>query len=123
MIVKRRDFIKAAALGTAGVWANSHLGDYILAGLSRPATEPLIKTLEGICRRLANHGWRDLLLRVTAGEMDITATDLARELSKRIKTIKRNSPGFQDFATEGYRGIEPGNPLGACSFTHLLHRL
>jgi len=116
MIVKRRDFIKAAALGTAGVWANSQAGDYILAEPSRPAVASLIETIAVLCRRLTDYGWRDLLLQVTSGELDITAANLSRELSKRITTIRRNLPGFEDFAAEGYRGIEPGNPARSLLF-------
>jgi hypothetical protein len=110
MIVNRRDFIRAAALGTAGVWADAQMGDYILAQASRPSTIPLLKEVESACRRLGRHGWRELLLSVTSNELDIMALDLSRELTKKLNAVKRESPGFEDFAAEGQRGIEPGSP-------------
>ncbi|WP_235431583.1 hypothetical protein [Paenibacillus sp. VT-400] len=66
----------------------------------------LTKQVEQICKRLAPHGWRDLLL---IHGVDITAPDLQGELSKELK-IDRTIKGFEDFSIEGNRGIEPGYP-------------
>jgi hypothetical protein len=60
-----------------------------------------------ICNRLAPYGWRDLLLH---HELDITARDLREELLRDLPNINREIEGFEDFAAEGRRGIEPGNP-------------
>lgn len=119
MIVNRRDFIRAAALGTAGVWADAQLGDYILAQASRTSSAPLLKEVEAVCRRLGGHGWRELLLHVTGGELDIMAPKLSRELGKKLNAIKREFAGFEDFAAEGQRAIEPGSPAQSL----LLHAL
>lgn len=116
MIVNRRDFIRAAALGTAGAWANAKIGDYILAQPSRLRTIPLRKEVETMCYRLGRHGWRELLLNVTSGELDIMAPNLSRELAKSLQRIKRELPGFEDFAAEGQRGIEPGSPAHSLLF-------
>jgi hypothetical protein len=80
---------------------------------------PLIDAVANVCRRLADEGWRDLLLLVTDGDLDITAPDLREELAKHLAGIDRSVPGFEDFAEEGDRGIEPGVP--ACSL--LFHAL
>lgn len=66
----------------------------------------LIDEVKKICSRLAPQGWRDLLLQ---HGLDIAATDLAKELAKPLSRINRSLPGFEDFAFEGKRGIEPGN--------------
>ena len=70
----------------------------------------LIDGVTGVCRRLQSHGWRDLLLEVSGGELDIAADDLADQLAKTLQQIDRSVPGFEDFAEEGRRGIEPGWP-------------
>lgn len=67
----------------------------------------LIDRVKQVCDRLAPHGWRNLLLQ---HGLDITATDLKAELSKELRSINRALKGFEDFAFEGRRGIEPGNP-------------
>ena len=66
-----------------------------------------------VCNRLAPHGWHDLLLE---HGLDITADNLEDELLKELTTIKRNIDGFSDFAEEGKRGIEPGNPARSLLF-------
>ena len=38
------------------------------------------------------------------------AADLAGELDKKLTRIARGAKGFEDFALEGERGIEPGHP-------------
>ncbi|MDF2014671.1 hypothetical protein [Priestia megaterium] len=60
-----------------------------------------------ICNRLAPHGWRDLLCQ---HNLDITEPDLETELKKELINIDRRIKGFEDFALEGKRGIEPGQP-------------
>ncbi len=73
----------------------------------------LIDDVRKICDRLAPHGWHELLLK---HGLDITATDLAQELDKDLSRagngggIDRTIPGFEDFAQEGVRGIDPGRP-------------
>lgn len=66
----------------------------------------LIDDVQRICERLADHGWRDLLLR---HGLDITAQNLANELDRELE-IQRNRPGFEDFSPDGVRGIEPSRP-------------
>lgn len=71
---------------------------------------PLIEGVAAVCRRLAGNGWRDLLLAVSDGELDITASELKAMLARPLARIDRSIPGFEDFALEGTRGIEPGSP-------------
>jgi hypothetical protein len=71
---------------------------------------PLVQDVGRILKRLAPAGWRELLLKVTEGQLDIAATDLKRELTKQLSFIDRKREGFQDFAGEGTRAIEPGWP-------------
>ncbi|WP_017318539.1 hypothetical protein [Mastigocladopsis repens] len=73
----------------------------------------LIEEVKRVCDRLAPLGWRDLLL---AHGLDITATNLKQELTKELPNINRNIPGFEDFAGEGTRGIEAGNPARSLLF-------
>ena len=67
----------------------------------------LIAEVGTACKRLASTGWRDLML---LHGIDIAAKDLAHELTKPLENIDRSVPGFEDFAWEGTRGIEPGRP-------------
>lgn len=67
----------------------------------------LIDQVKQVCDRLANHGWRELLLQ---HGLDITAANLTAELGKILPNIKRTIPGFTDFADEGNRAIAPGYP-------------
>lgn len=73
----------------------------------------LIEQLIQICDRLAPHGWRELLLHQG---LDITATDLKVELSKELQNIDRNMEGFDDFAFEEIRRIEPKEPARSLLF-------
>jgi hypothetical protein len=73
----------------------------------------LIAEVRAACKRLASAGWRDLML---LHGIDITAKDLARELRKSLEHIDRSIPGFEDFAREGTRGIEPGKPSHSLLF-------
>jgi len=67
----------------------------------------LMDSVKKICDRLAPHGWRDLLMK---HGLDIKAGDLAKELARSPLKIDRTVAGFEDFAMEGTRGIEPGQP-------------
>ncbi len=71
---------------------------------------PLADAVGAICARLAPGGWRGLLLRVTNDELDLAAADLPARLAQPLAAIDRTVPGFEDFALEGTRGIEPGSP-------------
>lgn len=73
-------------------------------------TVPLLERVSAVCTRLADAGWRDLLLAVSDGQLDIGAADLAAALAQPLSAIDRTYPGFEDFATAGNRGIEPGDP-------------
>jgi hypothetical protein len=66
----------------------------------------LIDQVRQVLDRLAPLGWGDLLGR---HGLDVTAADLAQELAKPLQ-VKRGLQGFEDFALEGTRGIEPGSP-------------
>ena len=67
----------------------------------------LIEEVRAICARLAPQGWGALLDR---HGLDITKADLRAELDRELPAIDRTAPGFEDFAFEGRRGIEPGAP-------------
>ncbi|HEX2097985.1 MAG TPA: hypothetical protein VHF46_02885 [Rubrobacteraceae bacterium] len=79
----------------------------------------LIDDVQTVCHRLAPHGWEDLL-----GQhgLDITASNLAEELARELPGIRRDLPGFEDFAMEGERSIEPGRPARSLLF-HALNLL
>lgn len=70
----------------------------------------LINEIQKILHRLAPAGWRQLLLDLTNGDLDITVSGLKQELTKNLKSIDRSIEGFQDFAAEGHRAIEQGWP-------------
>ncbi len=67
----------------------------------------LIDSVRDALERLAGHGWSELLAR---HGLDLDAPDLRAELLRELPTIDRELPGFEDFAAEGKRGIEPGRP-------------
>jgi hypothetical protein len=77
---------------------------------SRPR---LIETVQAACRRLEAAGWAALLRQ---HGLDILAPDLAAELARPLDRIDRSSPGFEDFALEGRRGIEAGQPAHSLLF-------
>jgi hypothetical protein len=73
----------------------------------------LIDDVKRVCDRLAGQGWRDLLLLVTDGGLDIRQADAAalrKALLAPLAKVRRTHPGFEDFAADGVRGIEPGSP-------------
>lgn len=67
----------------------------------------LLDEVRDVCTRLAPHGWAELM---AAHGLDLTAADLSSELAKPLPGMDRSIPGFEDFALEGQRGIEPGDP-------------
>lgn len=69
--------------------------------------ETLIDRVTKLCRRLDKLGWGTFLKR---HGLDIVAADLRAELLRPLSGIDRHLPGFQDFASEGDRGILPGSP-------------
>lgn len=104
MTTTRREFLRYTALGI-GAFAVSR---------SVPAfaheASPLVEPVAAVLERLGTLGWRDLLLDVTGGELDLGAGDLAAELTKPLSRIDRNYPGFGDFSIAGARAVEPGSP-------------
>ena len=67
----------------------------------------LIDQIARICSRLATGGWAALLRR---HGLDIEHPELADELARELTEIDRSAPGFEDFAPDGVRGVEPGDP-------------
>lgn len=82
-------------------------------GASNKAHARLIDAVKAACGRLAGGGWAELF---ALHGLDIVASDLGAELSRDLPDIDRSQPGFGDFALEGMRGIEPGQP--ALSFLY-----
>lgn len=75
----------------------------------RDSTMTLISDVQLACSRLAQDGWRPLLLQ---HGLDITAVDLQQELGRPLQ-VDRAVPGFEDFSPAGLRGIEAGKPAGS----------
>lgn len=76
----------------------------------------LIDEVKAVCDRLASLGWRDVLLNVTAGQLDIlkpTSAALKAELTKTLTSIDRTITGFTDFALSGNRAITAGSPANS----------
>src|SRR5919107_1919297 len=73
----------------------------------------LIDEVQAVCRRLAPQGWEELLAQ---HDLNITAPNLAEELARELPSVRRDLPGFEDFAMEGRRGIEPGRPARSLLF-------
>ena len=63
--------------------------------------------VEDILERLAGQGWRALLLR---HGLDIAVRPVSDELLRALGSIDRTLLGFLDFAPQGRRAIEPGDP-------------
>ena len=106
MSTDRREFIKLAGLGITGAF----LGTSSWARDGASVDGSLLEKVIAACHRLAPHGWRALLLKVSGGALDLSAANLGPELAKTLTTINRGVPGFEDFAAEGRRGIEAGRP-------------
>jgi hypothetical protein len=73
----------------------------------------LIDQVKTLLNRLSSQGWQALFAR---HGLDISVSDLKTELSRSLSTIDRSLPGFEDFALEGDRGIEPGQPSRSLLF-------
>lgn len=78
-----------------------------------PQTASLLDRVVAACNRLAPRGWAAAF---KAHGLDIEASDLRRELQRPLAGIDRSISGFQDFAAEGVRGIEPGQPAKSLLF-------
>jgi hypothetical protein len=72
----------------------------------------LLDDVADILARLAPRGWRKLLKDVTDDDLDIGAAEakLENELTKPLGTIRRMTPGFREFASEGKHAVTPGRP-------------
>src|ERR1700761_6001634 len=104
MPLTRRALVQGAFFAT---------GSILIGGcckLAAAPNQPLIDAVAAACNRLAPLGWRQMLLDVSGGELDITAADLRAELAKTLGKIDRNYPGYGDFNAAGQRGIEVGKP-------------
>jgi hypothetical protein len=76
----------------------------------------LIDDVKAVCERLAPLGWRDLLLKVTGGQLDIlkpTSAALRTELTKMLTAIDRTVTGFTDFSLSGTKAITAGSPANS----------
>lgn len=65
----------------------------------------LIDDVKAVCDRLAPLGWRNMLLEVTDGQLDIlkpTSVALKAELTKTLTVIDRTVTGFTDFFSLRY---------------------
>jgi hypothetical protein len=67
---------------------------------------PLLDQVRDVLDRLAPLGWGDLFMK---HGLDTGAADLDAELAKPLD-VRRSMQGFEDFALEGHRGVEPGAP-------------
>lgn len=65
----------------------------------------LIDDVRQVLSDLKPGGWNTLFAQ---HGIDIDATDLEAELGKALTTIDRSVPGFEDFAADAERGVEPG---------------
>src|SRR5918994_1769139 len=102
--------------GTGAVRASGALTFHVTPRLPLAPSPSLIDQVTAACERLAPEGWRDLLLAVSHDEVDIAAADLSTMLARPLSQIDRTIPGFEDFALEGTRGIEPGSPARSLLF-------
>jgi len=77
---------------------------------------PLIDNVKAVCDRLAPLGWRNMLLQVTGGQLDIqkpTSAALKTELTKTLTAIDRTVLGFTDFSLSGTKAIVTGSPANS----------
>ena len=58
----------------------------------------LMDEVADLCRELAPQGWRDLLLEVSLGKMDIAAGDFAAQMTQDLDRINQDIAGFEDFS-------------------------
>lgn len=73
----------------------------------------LIDDIHLICDRLSSRGWKDLLLEVTANQLDIqqsTSSALEAALGATLATVDRSRGGFEDFHPNGRQGVAAGRP-------------
>jgi hypothetical protein len=74
---------------------------------------PLIDPVKKLCSRLSESaGWKSLFAK---HGLRIDALDIAAEMKKTL-TIDREALGFEDFAADGVRGVEPGSPSRSLFF-------
>ena len=113
----RREFLTYTALGI-GAFAIGY-PRLALAGAASPLIDPVIAA----CRRLGPLGWRQLLLDVTGGELDIAASDLGAELGKPLTRIDRSYPGLRRFRRCRHARDRAGHArTAACSITRWRRR-
>ena len=68
----------------------------------------LINEVKRICDRLADAGWKDLMLKHGINIKQASAAKLASALAAEVN-VDQSVEGFGDFISETARGIEPGN--------------
>jgi hypothetical protein len=110
--MNRRNFMKsitgALVLGGGYIVTSKAMAAIMRSTSSRrKVNSHLLKQVRAVLNRLERHGWKELFEK---HGLDITAKDLAKELSRELSGIDRTAPGFEDFALDGRRAIEPGNP-------------
>ncbi|HLL77303.1 MAG TPA: hypothetical protein VK421_18765 [Pyrinomonadaceae bacterium] len=66
-----------------------------------------IDEVKKICARLSGLGWGELLAR---HGLNIDASDLAAELARELPDVDRGVAGFEDFARNANKGVDPGKP-------------
>ena len=73
------------------------------------SAQSLLSQLEALCGNLSKNGWRSVF---AAHGLDISkrGRELQSELHRELPGIERSYPGFEDFALEAIRAIEPGAP-------------
>jgi hypothetical protein len=75
-----------------------------------------------LCNKLAQNGWRELILSVTNKQLDIkqpSAEKLKNALLAPINKIDREFPGFEDYALEENKGISPRKPASSLLYHSL----
>jgi hypothetical protein len=102
--------------GSAAASASGGMTSHVTARLPLASSPALIDQVTAVCQRLAPAGWRELLLAASQNELDIASADLSVMLAQPLAQIDRAVPGFEDFALEGTRGIEPGSPARSLLF-------
>lgn len=81
----------------------------------------LLQQVFELCNKLAQNGWREMILSVTNNQLDIkkdSAEKLKEALLKPI-TVDRTFTGFEDYRLDGDKGIE----FGSFSKSLLYHAL